>query len=179
VQLLLLRGESSILILDVYPPQISVASHPSVTFIQTDITSPQSLREAFASPDHPPINVIYFTAAIIRFWERLAYSWHISYNINVRGAENVLNVVKDMAKDSVLVYTSSAETAIPRNSFFRLGWDLKMAPWNTVTVSDYDAPMTPSQASEGCYARSKAMAEGLIASAHGQSGLKTGIIRPG
>jgi nucleoside-diphosphate-sugar epimerase len=179
VQLLLLRGETSILILDVHPPQPAVASHPSVTFFRTDITAAQSLREVLTSSDHPAIDVIYFTAATIRFWERSSYSWPLSYNINVRGVENVLNIVKEMANDVLLIYTSSAETVIPRNYFLRLGFDLKTPPWDTVTVSDYDPPMTPSQASEGCYPVSKTMAEHLVASANGQKGLKTGIIRPG
>jgi nucleoside-diphosphate-sugar epimerase len=179
VQLLLLRGETSILILDIYPPRSAVASHPSVTFIRTDITALQSLRDVLTSPEHPAVDVIYFTAAAIRFWERSSYSWPLSYDINVRGVGNVLRVIKEVANDVVLVYTSSAETAIPSNKLLRLGFDLETPPWNTVTVSDYDPPMTSSQASEGSYPVSKTMAERLVALANGQKGLRTGILRPG
>jgi len=81
--------------------------------------------------------------------------------------------------NAILVYTSTSDTAIPRARFLRLGLDYQTPPWHTVIRSDYDTPLTESQASEGCYARSKALAERLIIGANGWNGLKTGIIRPG
>lgn len=181
VRLLILRGETNIRILDLNPPPHITASHTSVSFIKTDITSVQSVRDAltrpFASTGAPP-SVIYHTAAVIRFWERASYVWPLSYNINVCGTENVLTVAKELPS-AILVYTSTSDCAIPCPKFMRLGRDYKKPPYDTVVISDYDPPLTVAQSSESCYALSKRLAERSVINAHGDANLKTGVIRPG
>ncbi|KAF8073836.1 hypothetical protein FPV67DRAFT_1409535 [Lyophyllum atratum] len=176
VRLLLLRGETNIRILDLQPPSKAIASHPAVSFVKTDITSLNSIREglrSFESTGTPP-HVIYHTAAIIRFWERLSYCWNASYRINVLGLENVIAVVRELPS-AVLIYTSTGDTVIPRPKFLRLGWDFN----DTSTISDPDQPLPPAQLSESCYSRTKLLAEQLVEKADGLDGLRAGIIRPG
>jgi nucleoside-diphosphate-sugar epimerase len=152
-----------------------------VSYIKTDITSLQSVRDGLTKP-FPDASglptVIYHTAAIIRFWERANHAWEASHNVNVQGTANIISVAKKLP-NAILIYTSSADVVIPCPKFLRLGLDYKTPPWHKVTVSDEDPPLTPSQASESCYARSKVLAERLIIGANGWNGLKTGIIRPG
>jgi nucleoside-diphosphate-sugar epimerase len=181
IRLLLLRGETKIRVLDLHPPHPDIASNPAVSYIKTDITSLQSVRhgltQVFSDGSGPP-TVIYHTAAVIRFWDRAQYTWEVSHNVNVQGTANVVSVAK-MLPNARLIYTSTSDTAIPRTNILRLGLNYKVPPWHKVIISDDDAPLTQSQASEGCYARSKALAERLVIGSNGWNGLKTGIIRPG
>ncbi|KAJ7654802.1 hypothetical protein B0H17DRAFT_1338214 [Mycena rosella] len=176
VRLLIMRGETSIRILDVNPPLPKILEHPSVSFVKTDITSLQSVREALSAPFHEigaPPNVIFHTAAIIRFWERAAYCWDTSYRVNVLGTGNILTVAKELVPAPMVIYTSSAETVSGCPKFMRIDWD-------NYPVSIRDDDRTPSFVrKESCYARSKRMAEKLVISASANEGLKTGILRPG
>jgi nucleoside-diphosphate-sugar epimerase len=181
IRLLILRGETKIRVLDLQSPPPDIASNPVVSYIKTDVTSLQSIRDGLTQPfsdGSGPPTIIYHTAAVIRFWERVYYAWQASHDINVQGTANVLSVAKKLP-NAILIYTSSADTCIPRSKFLRLGFDYKTPPWHKVTISDNDAPLTPSQSSESCYSRSKSLAERLIMGANGWNGLKTGIIRPG
>ncbi|KAG6866286.1 hypothetical protein C0991_006382 [Blastosporella zonata] len=177
VQLLLLRGETDIRIVDLNPPAEKIASNPAVTFVETDITSLESVRRAlgpFRRTGVPP-KVIYHTAAIIRFWERFSYCWNASYKINVSGTANVIAAARELPS-AILVYTSTADTAIPRPRFMKLGWDLDK---NNSTVSDSDEPLSDARLSGSCYSRTKLLAEQLVTQADGVNNLRTGIIRPG
>ncbi|KAF9468585.1 hypothetical protein BDZ94DRAFT_1245763 [Collybia nuda] len=175
VRLLLLRGERYIRVLDLHPPSTKIASHPAVSFVKTDITSLQSVLEGLTQPftatGRPP-KVIYHTAATIRFWERLSYCWNASYKINVSGTANVLAAAKELPL-AIFIYTSTADTVIPKPNFFRLRWNRKS------NISDFDKPLPPSQFSDSCYSRSKLVAEQLVTHGDGERNLRTGIIRPG
>ncbi|KAH7882704.1 hypothetical protein F5I97DRAFT_1907690 [Phlebopus sp. FC_14] len=181
IRLLLLRGETNIRVVDLHPPVAAVASHSAVSFIQTDITKLDSVRDAllrpFDSTGSPP-TIIYHTAALIRFWERSYYSWHLSYKVNVLGTQNVISAVKDIP-GAIMIYTSTSDTVIPSAKFCRLGLDSKYPPRDKSTISDDNPPLSPFDQQESCYARSKLLAERLVVDANGQCGLKTGIIRPG
>ncbi|KAF7978498.1 hypothetical protein HWV62_45649 [Athelia sp. TMB] len=181
IKLLLLRGETKIRVLDIHPPHSDVASEPGVHYIHTDISSLQSVREGLSAPFPGPSDlpiVIFHTAALIRFWERASYTWKASHKVNVLGTSNVLSVAKKLPNATV-IYTSSADAAIPAPKFSRLGFDQKSPPRDTVTISDNDVPLAPDAASESAYTRSKVAAERLVIGANGWNGLKTGIIRPG
>lgn len=181
VRLLILRGETNIRVLDLHPPHADIISNPSVDFIRTDIRSLQSVRDGLNRPfsDKGGLpTVIYHTAALIRFWERARYTWGQSHKVNVQGTANVLSVAKKLP-NAILIYTSTADAAIPANKFFRLGFDYRTPPWHKVTISDEDAPLAPTETSESCYTRSKILAERLVIGANGWNDLKTGIIRPG
>ncbi|KAJ7176472.1 hypothetical protein C8R46DRAFT_1160475 [Mycena filopes] len=175
IRLLIERGETSIRIVDLNPPVSKFLDHPSVSFVKTDITSLQSVRDAltppFATTGAPP-TVIFHTAAIIRFWERAAYCWDATYRVNVTGTQNILTVAKELPS-AMVVYTSSAETVSGCPKFLRVDWD-------TYPVSLSDEDSTPTYPlKQSCYPRSKRMAEQLVMSASANDGLKTGILRPG
>ncbi|KAJ7621089.1 hypothetical protein FB45DRAFT_928310 [Roridomyces roridus] len=173
VRLLLMRGETSIRILDMNPPGQAL-EHPSVSFVKCDISSLQSIRDALVAPfpaTGSPPNVIFHTAAIIRFWERAAYCWDASYRINVLGTQNILTVAKELP-DAIVVYTSSGEVVSGAPKFMRVDWDAF-----PVCVKDEDHP-PKYLLKQSCYPRSKRMAEQLVMEASA-SGLKTGILRPG
>ncbi|KAF7377801.1 3Beta-HSD domain-containing protein [Mycena sanguinolenta] len=175
VRLLIMRGETSIRILDVNPPASKLLEHPAVSFIKTDITSLNSVRDALSAPfptTGVPPTVIFHTAATIRFWERASYCWNASYRVNVTGTRNVLTVAKELPS-AMVVYTSSAETVSGCPKFLRVDWD-------TFPVSIRDDDPTPAEIrKQSCYPRSKRVAEQLVISASVNEGLKTGILRPG
>ncbi|TFY68576.1 hypothetical protein EVG20_g3501 [Dentipellis fragilis] len=181
VKLLLLRGETNIRVLDLVPPPEDIAENPSVSFVKMDMTSLQSVKDGlslpFPSTGAPP-DVIFHTAAIIRFWERFSYTWLASYDVNVRGTDNILKAASELPGETVLIYTSTADLSFPRPQFMQIGKDWEQPPRHKVVVSDDDAPLDGSHLSDGCYARSKLLAEKLVTKADGD-GLKTAIIRPG
>ncbi|KAJ7919011.1 hypothetical protein B0H13DRAFT_2320919 [Mycena leptocephala] len=175
VQLLIMRGETSIRILDVNPPAQKFLDHPSVSLVKTDITSLQSVRDALTAPfstTGAPPTVIFHMAAIIRFWERASYCWDASYRVNVIGTRNVLTVAKELPS-AMVIYTSSVETVSGCPKFLRVDWD-------TYPTSIRDDDRTPTYIlKESCYPRSKRMAEQLVINSSANEGLKTGILRPG
>jgi nucleoside-diphosphate-sugar epimerase len=184
VRLLLLRGERNIRILDLNPPTDPDSTDPAVSFIHTDIRDIKSVRDALTTPfpsTGKPPTVIFHTAALIRFWERASYSWHLSYDVNVRGIQNVLTVAANdlPAGETLVVYTSTCGVACPRPRFMRLGLDLSTPPWDRVIVSDEDCPLPSSAQADSNYTKSKVLAEHAVIEANGRNGLRTGIIRPG
>lgn len=182
VLLLLKRGETTIRILDIVPPEPELLDNEVVTFIKTDITSRASVEAGLLAPfstTGSPPSVIYHCAATIRFWERASYTYHESYRINVEGTRNVVEVAKTLPhKDAILVYTCSSDTVLPRPRFMRLGKDYAQWPYNTVVISDADPPKSDDQRSISCYARSKTEGEALVLKANSE-GLRTGSLRPG
>jgi nucleoside-diphosphate-sugar epimerase len=183
VRLLLMRGERNIRILDLRPPSdTSLRSHPNVTFARTDITDINSVREALTAPfpfTSKPPSVIFHAASIIRFWERLSYSWPITYDVNIRGTENVLDVAANDLGETIIVYTSTSDVSIPNPRFMRLWFDYPTKPWDKVVISDDDEPLRAFEASESNYTKSKIIAERLVLDANGKNGLRTGVLRPG
>ncbi|KAJ7049493.1 hypothetical protein C8F01DRAFT_1183475 [Mycena amicta] len=170
VRLLIIRGERNVRILDVNAPPPDILNNPAVSFVKTDITSLDSVRDGLMAQGKPP-TVIYHVAAIIRFWERAEYCFSASYNVNVLGTKNVLEVAKELP-NAMLIYTSSVDTVLPMPKFLRVDFDPFPAQ-----VSD-ETP-APKYLHEGCYARSKRMAEQLVIDAQNSHGIKTGILRPG
>ncbi|KAI0345861.1 NAD(P)-binding protein [Trametopsis cervina] len=188
VRLLLLRGETSIRVVDIQPPAPALLNQSGVTYVHTDITSLPAVEAALLAPFHMPatgkevrVSVVYHCAAIIRFWERASYTYHTSYRVNVLGTQNVLDVARRLAApgepNPIVIYTSSADVVLPRPRFMKLGKDYTTWPYNTVVVSDGDPPLGGAT-SAGCYVRSKAEAEKLVVEANGK-GLRTGVLRPG
>lgn len=203
VRLLLLRKEPHIRILDLHPPtDPALANHPSVSFVQTDITQLSSVRNGLLTPfkndnkvEVLP-SVIFHTAAIIRFWERASYAYPLSADVNVRGTYNVVTIASELASlnsspsrsdtaETILIYTSTSNLSTPRPRFLKLGKDFEEWPSNTVVVSDEDREWMEDEVkvygSESCYARSKREAEKFVKGANGSNSgmLRTGILRPG
>lgn len=168
VRLLLLRGETNIRILDLYPPATQFDS--CVTFVKVDITSLDSLRQGLILPfdaTGAPPSVIFHTAAVIRFYERFPYCWNATHNINVNGTANVLTIARELPS-AIVVYTSSCTVVLPRGKEHLLS-----DSDDKCFVSDTD------WVSHNCYVRSKRIAEKLVMAADGQGGVRTGVLRPG
>ena len=182
VRLLVLRGETNVRVLDIAPPHEDIlASYPVVTYTKVDITSPSSVQAALVAPFSSGVlpSVIFHTAATIRFWERAAYTFDASYRVNVLGTAAVLEAAKKLPTGAILVYTSSADVAIPAPRFMQRGKDYHLPPWNEIRISDNDAPLSGPAKSTGCYPRTKLMAERLVLEANSADGLRTGCLRPG
>ncbi|KZV62448.1 NAD(P)-binding protein [Peniophora sp. CONT] len=181
VKLLLLRGETSVRILDVATPSRELLDNPAVTFIPCDITSRQSIEEGLTTPftsmGSPP-SVIFHCAASIRFWERAGYTWSASHRVNVQGTENVLTAAHQLPKDTVLIYTSSSDVILPRPRFLHIAGELDTPPYDSVVFSDSDPPLPEYAESATSYVRSKVIGERLVLEANGEL-LKTLSIRPG
>lgn len=178
VQLLLLRKETSIRIIDANPPAAAVLSNPSVSFVKVDITSRQALREALQAPfalTGKPANVVYHTAAVIRFWERAEYCKDATWAVNVEGTRNVLEIVKELPGQPILVYTSTADLCLAEpDSWFSLRRSATKVP----VYSDNTSPGSFHESR--MYTRSKYAAEQLVIAADKAStSVKHGIIRPG
>ena len=182
VRLLVLRGEINVRVLDIVPPpQDILASHPTVTYTKVDITSPSSVHAALVAPfpsgEFP--SVIFHTAATIRFWERAEYTFGASHQVNVLGTAAVLEASKKLPTGAIVVYTSSADVAVPAPRFMQRGKDYHMSPWDKIRISDDDAPLSGHAKSTSCYSRTKLMAERLVLEANSADGLRTGSLRPG
>jgi nucleoside-diphosphate-sugar epimerase len=169
-------------VLDIAPPREDIlALYPVVTYTKVDITSPSSVEAALVAPFPSGVlpSVIFHTAAIIRFWERAAYTFGASHRVNVLGTAAVLEAARKLQTGAILVYTSSADVAIPAPRFMQRGKDYHLPPWDKITVSDDDAPLSGPAKSTGCYVRSKLMAERLVLEANSADGLRTGCLRSG
>lgn len=182
IRLLLLRGETSIRIVDLkHPTDKIILSSLSVSFVHADITSLPALRAALTAP-FPATGmsptVIYHTAAIIRFYERATYAYPPSHAVNVLGTQNVLAAARELPR-AIVIYTSTCDVACARAQYLRLGRDYAAPPRRTPVVRDADPPVSDAQAPQSCYTRSKRAAEALVLRAHGRDGLRTGALRPG
>jgi nucleoside-diphosphate-sugar epimerase len=182
VRLLVLRGETNVRVLDIVPPHEDIlTSHPTVTYTKVDITSPASVNATLVSPFPSGAlpTVVFHTAATIRFWERAAYTFGASHQVNVLGTAAVLEAAKNLPTGAIVVYTSSADVAIPAPRFMKRGEDYHLPPWNKIGVSDDDEPLSGHAKSTSCYNRTKLMAEQLVLDANSTDGLRTGSLRPG
>lgn len=178
VELLLLRKEKNIRIIDIMPPRSrELSQHPSVTFLKADITSSASLREALLAPfpsTGKPLSVVYLTAIIVRFWERALYCKDASWPVNVTGTRNVLDAVAQLPGEPILVYTSTGELSVEAPNHWSLsGPDHKQKVYSDDTVAK-------SYEQRRWYTKSKFAAEQLILEADKKSTrVRHGIIRPG
>jgi nucleoside-diphosphate-sugar epimerase len=169
-------------VLDIAPPHEDIlALYPVVTYTKVDITSPSSVEAALVAPFPSGVlpSVIFHTAAAIRYWERAAYTFDASYRVNVLGTAAVLEAAKKLQTGAIVVSTSSVGVAAPAPRFMQCGKDNHLPPWDKITVSDDDAPLSGHALSTGCYVRSKLMAERLVLEANSADGLRTGCLRPG
>ncbi|KAH9042074.1 hypothetical protein EDB85DRAFT_1917734 [Lactarius pseudohatsudake] len=156
VRLLVLRGETNVRVLDI-----------------STITSPSSVHAALVAPF--PSGAL---PVPIRFWERAAYTFGASHRVNVLGTAAVLEAAKKLQTGAIVVYTSSADVAVPAPRFMQNGKDYHEPPWDKISISDDDAPLNGPAKSTSCYARSKLMAERLVLEANSAGGLRTGCLPP-
>jgi nucleoside-diphosphate-sugar epimerase len=182
VHLLVLHGETNVCMLDIVPPHEDIlTSHPVVTYTKVNIMSPSSVKAALMVPFPSRVlpSVIFRTAATIQFWEWVAYTFGASHRVNVLGTAAVLKVAKKLQTSAILIYTSSADVAIPTPRFMQRGKDYHLPRWVKITVSNDDAPLSGHSKSTGCHVHSKLMAEQLVLEANSADGLQTGCLCPG
>ncbi|TRX96053.1 hypothetical protein FHL15_003195 [Xylaria flabelliformis] len=152
-----------------------------VDFAQTDITSPESIKAAFARPwpasaAKLPLTVFH-TAAVILASDRSAHSYAFPERVNVKGTANLLAAAK-AAGASVFSSTSSASICIKPVGTW-------VAPWagepknyfQMLHTRDMNLPLRKREEYFGNYPASKAYAERLVCDAD-QEGFRTGSIRP-
>lgn len=154
-----------------------------VSFVQTDITSPASVRAAF---EHPwadscaslPLTVFH-TAAVILASERSPRQHAFPDAVNVRGTANVLAAARDAGAD-VFSATSSASIAIRPVRPFVAPWASSIHGfWQVLDERDFDGnDVRPRECFFGNYPVSKAAAERLVCAANNGDGFRAGCIRP-
>ncbi|KAK7941554.1 uncharacterized protein PG986_013941 [Apiospora aurea] len=157
-----------------------------VGFVQTDITSRESVRAAFGREWHPSVSrlplTVFHTAAVIIPSDRSKFVYAFPERVNVAGTQNVLDAAEAAGADVVSV-TSSASIAIrPIEPFVGLGrlllgeWPRYF--WQVLDCRDFfGKPLRPHDEFFGNYPATKAVAERAVCAAN-REGFRTGCIRP-
>lgn len=128
-----------------------------VEYIQADVTKLDSL---IAALDKKNIEVVYCTAALIAFSQRLACQAELSYKVNVLGAENLCKALIECGIPN-LVFTSTSNVILRSDSK-----DRQNLP--------EDAPYATKESSWNHYSWSKADAEKIVLSMQGKPLKKNG-----
>ncbi|OTA90886.1 hypothetical protein M434DRAFT_397658 [Hypoxylon sp. CO27-5] len=152
-----------------------------VEFVQTDITSPDSVEAAFARPWHPSVAnlplTVFHTAAVILASERSKYQYAFPEAVNVRGTKNVLEAARKAGAD-IFSSTSSGSISIRPVEPFVAPWARSpLHFWQILDVKDFDAPLREREGYFANYPASKAVAERFVCGANSE-GFRTGCIRP-
>lgn len=121
-----------------------------IEYVQADVTDAESLIKALKGKN---VEVVYCTAALIAFNQRLASQAEISYRVNVLGARNVCDAMIECGIP-YLVFTSTS------NVILRIDDDSK----KNLTE---DAPLATRETSYNHYSWSKAEAEQVVLAKHG------------
>lgn len=173
VDLLHRRGERAIHILDIASPPPGYLPKEGIIWHRCDLTSAEAVKKVFeeVQPD-----VVFALAAVIRFWERHAFSHKYSTAVNVDGTRNVLEALGALSSDSekILIYCSSAAVSIAAPQFMRLGRNWR-GQYASYTVSD-DNELPDHRKATHSYARSKYVADKLVRHWNGRDGLRTGVV---
>ncbi|KAJ3542649.1 hypothetical protein NMY22_g3429 [Coprinellus aureogranulatus] len=192
VQQLLERGENpeNIRVLDIATTPanyvVSDAMKDGLQYIQTDISSRESVQRAFdhvwKDNDSAKETTVFHTAANIRFYELHPSFLSRSAKVNVDGVRNVLEAAKAAGVD-VFIFTSSGSVAVKSTRF--LLWPWESEPKHFVQVINDETPLPQSHWEHfSNYAVTKREGERFVMEADGAllgTGLKmrTGCIRPG
>ncbi|KAI1770984.1 NAD(P)-binding protein [Hypoxylon cercidicola] len=183
---LLARGNppESIRILDIRRTErndMRTGRAAEIEFLQTDITSSDSVDAAFARPWPPFIRhlplTVFHTAAVILASERSKFQYAFPEAVNVTGTKNVLAAARKFGAD-VFSSTSSGSISIRPVEPFVAPWASSVQNfWQILDVKDFDAPLREREGYFANYPASKAVAERLVCGANGEK-LRTGCIRP-
>ncbi|KAI8962380.1 NAD(P)-binding protein [Daldinia sp. FL1419] len=183
---LLARGNppESIRIIDIRKTERNdMRSGPAteVEFVQTDITSPNSVDAAFARPWHPNVAhlplTVFHTAAVILASERSIFQYAFPEAVNVIGTENVLAAARKAGAD-IFSSTSSGSICIRPVEPFVPPWASSPRNfWQLLNVNDFNAPLKKREEYFANYPYSKAVAERFVCAASDEK-FRTGCIRP-
>ena len=157
---LLERGETKIIAFDVVPSN-PFSGDPRVTYIQGDVTKPESLKKACQGVD-----TVITTFALIKFWERLSFQAGISEHVNITGTKNVIQQCKD-AGVKILIQTSTSNVMATPALTRKMNGKLM----------DETCPYVTRAESHNHYSWTKAIAEQLVLKASCPSML-TVAVRP-
>eukprot|EP00928_Gymnodinium_smaydae_P075441 TRINITY_DN58456_c0_g1_i1.p1 TRINITY_DN58456_c0_g1~~TRINITY_DN58456_c0_g1_i1.p1 ORF type:complete len:416 (-),score=70.90 TRINITY_DN58456_c0_g1_i1:110-1357(-) len=160
---LLQRGEKQVKGFDVAKPKRELKV-PGAEFVIGSISDYNALRDACKDVD-----VVFLTAALIRYYERLAWQYSDSHAVNVTGTANVVRACIECGVQ-ILVQTSSSNVCI--------------APGLARENMDEQSPLVDASNSPNHYGWTKVQAENAILAANGarlpnnNGKLVTGSIRP-
>jgi nucleoside-diphosphate-sugar epimerase len=183
VRLLLLRKDTNIRIVDISPPPPDLVQGGGVEYVRTDISRADHVNEAIKRPfrNGRSVDVVHNTSAMIRFWERASYSYHVTEKVNVHGPQNIVDALLSIEVDKgdseplLLVQTSSSIVLAASPKYMRLGFCPRLTEYR-----DDAKPHPPHVLVKHHYAVTKRHGEAIVRAADGKDGkLRTGIIRPG
>ncbi|KAK1758173.1 hypothetical protein QBC47DRAFT_133782 [Echria macrotheca] len=186
---LLERGQppESIRIVDLRRPDRDDMAHGPATdvdFVQTDISAPESVGNAFEKPwkqdlGHLPLTVFH-TAAVIVPSDRSKLEYGFCEAINIRGTQNVVEAAKRFGAD-VFISTTSASISIRPVQFWLSPWKLWSGwlPnfWQILDEKDFWLPLRKHEDFYANYPASKAAAERIVCEAN-TAAMRSGTIRP-
>eukprot|EP00732_Lithocolla_globosa_P001892 Lithocolla_globosa_v1_NODE_1080_length_2888_cov_52.579245.p2 type:complete len:431 gc:universal NODE_1080_length_2888_cov_52.579245:1466-174(-) len=153
VEALLARGETQIVVFDLYPRE----NYPKdVKYIKGNLCDQEAVEKATKNVD-----VVFHIAALVDFWSQYPFERQRLYNVNVVGTRNVIEACKKN-KVKKLIDLSSATVA----------YDLKAS--SLLNMRETDLPKGPFVS---CYSEVKGLAETEVLAA-AKSGLLTGAVRP-
>jgi len=156
------RGEKDVIAFDMMEPEFIEKSNLDCTFIKGDMRDLDALKRALRDVD-----VVYCTASVIRYYERMNFQAAFSESINVNGIKNVceacvFNGVK------ILIQTSSSNVCVPDGS-------------QNLVLSE-NSPYVTRKTSPNHYGWTKAEQEKIVlqynGTKHDQGVLRTGSVRP-
>lgn len=161
--MLLLRGETKVRLFDLMPyPHKDLKDR--VEYIQGDVRNEAELLKACQGVD-----VVYYNAALLCYYQRLPHQLEKAVAINVGGPRNVIEACKkqNVAK---IVYTSTSHVCF--------------IPGKLHLDMDENSPMATKETAPNHYTFTKSLAESTIVSANGatcadgRTKLQTVSIRP-
>jgi len=157
VETLIARGDKKVKGFDVSAPKRPLPQ--GVEIITGSITDYDSLKNAFQG-----IDVVFTTAAIIRYMERLPWQYATSHAVNVVGTDNVVKACIECGVE-FLVQTSSSHVVVDPA---------------TVNMSmDENSPTVTATTTVNHYCWTKAQSEKIVIEANGSPLTGGGILRTG
>ena len=149
VHSLLKRGETKIRVFDLRKPRN--VDFERVEFVRGDLRNVEAMELACRGVD-----IVFHTAAIIRFMDSLPHQWPLSYSVNVQGTHNVIDACRS-AHVPFLVQTSTSNVCVPRS------W----VGSGRLHTYDETTPYVTRANAVHHYAASKARAEEVVLAANG------------
>mgnify|MGYP002013064335 CR=1 FL=1 len=162
LEALCFRGERDTIAFDAFDNDWLRSSGLDFTFVKGDIRDLEALKAALQDVD-----VVYCTASVIRYYERMDFQASFSESINVQGMKNVVEAcVFNGVK--ILIQTSSSNVNVYDGA-------------KNLIISE-DSPYVTRKTSPNHYGWSKAEQEQIVLKSNGRKSkngvLRTGSVRP-
>lgn len=144
VEALLHRGETKVTVFD-SDPRVRWSADPRVRFVCGDVRRAPEVHGACAG-----IETVYLTAASVRYMDELDFQWQRSYEVNVVGAQNVIEACVAQGV-RYLVQTSTMMVNVAKT-------------FDNAAPLTEDLPYVTRKNSTSHYATTKALGEKLVVS---------------